>query len=447
MTVSRASLVQAWHHWDASKVFRAHLISRQVITILITWILARSSLSLDDIGTYELLHLLGYGLTFFWLDAALRGFTKVNRELPEGDRTLFTRQVAGTLALASLGAFLLGLFLARWQPSSFPFGIPAEGSWSLFGVFYLSFHLSSMVEVLYLQQERPASMMAWSAASGLAQLALLGIPVIVSGSLEAGLAGLALFGLMRLLWFLRYCRPVWPSFRGAMGQWRSVSWPLALSGLIGGSAVLIDGFVIMAFSPEGSDYAVYRYGARELPFAILVATGLEWVLLDRLSGKTEPDVIQAKRFASKWLLRLVPLAVLAMLLSGPAFVGLYGERFAESAAIFRIYLLLILSRFVLSGPILIALGDTKAILSIGTLEALLNLGLSWWWVGLWGPAGVAWATVAAFFFDKLAQLFWLRYKYGIPASRIIPIWEVIAYGVLLLLIYQAAPLIPVQWPE
>lgn len=447
MTSSLVTLMRSWRHWDAATVFRVHLISRQVITILLTWVLARSELSLEEIGTYEMLHLLGYALTFFWLDASLKGYMKVFRDIPSPERPLFTRQIAGTLALLSLSFFFLGLVLTTLPSGLSALALPESRSWVMFGIFYFSFHISSMVEVVYLQEERPISLGRWSVVSGIAQLAFLGLPVMLTGSLLAGLTGLAGFGLLRSLVFLRICRPRWPSTKGAFRLWRSVSWPLALSGLIGGSAVLIDGFVIMAFFPEGGDYAIYRYGARELPFAILLASGLEWVLLDRLSGQKTPDVGQAKRFASKWLTRLMPLAVLAMLFSGPVFVGIYGERFAESAGIFRIYLLLLLSRFVLSGPLLTALGDTRAILTIGVMEALLNLALSWWWAGLWGPVGVAWATVAAFFFDKAAQLIRLRSRFGIPPSDVVSPRQILVFAALLLLVYWLAPWVPSLWSE
>lgn len=442
----RERVVEAATRWDAAAVFRAHLISRQFITILLTWILARSSLSMEDIGTYELLHLIGYALTFFWLDAALRGYTKVFRDLPEGDRLSFSRQVAGVLTAGVLAVFLLGLGFSVLRSAPVLSGFPEPAYWALFGTFHLSFHLSSMVEVVYMQRMQPIRLATWSGLSALAQLSLLGLTVWISGSLQAGLVGLAVFGLLRLLWFIHLCEPVWPRLSASMRRWRSVSWPLALSGLIGGSAVLVDGFVIMAFFPEGSDYAVYRYGARELPFALLVASGLEWVLLDRLGGRSRPDVVQVRRYASNWLLRLMPLAVGAMLFSTPIFIWVYGDRFAGSADIFRIYTLLLISRFVLSGPLLTVLGDTRAILGIGILEALLNLVLSWWWIGIWGPQGVAWATVAAFFFDKAAQLFWLKRRHGIAVSEVVPVRPVLSYLFLLLLMYGLAPHIPALWP-
>ncbi|MEZ5032210.1 MAG: hypothetical protein R2787_12460 [Saprospiraceae bacterium] len=62
-------LVKAFHSafLDRSRVFQLFQVARQGATVLIAILLAKSDLSLGDIGQYEQLLFLGYTLTFFWL--------------------------------------------------------------------------------------------------------------------------------------------------------------------------------------------------------------------------------------------------------------------------------------------------------------------------------------------------------------------------------------------
>jgi len=96
---------------------------------------------------------------------------------------------------------------------------------------------------------------------------------------------------------------------------------------------------------------------------------------------------------------------------------LFNAEFTESAAVFNVYLLLVISRLVFPQTLLIGLKKTKTIMLVAGLELAVNFGLSILFVEQFGLVGIAFATVIASLLDKLILMIWLKYSEGIsPAS-------------------------------
>jgi O-antigen/teichoic acid export membrane protein len=121
-----------------------------------------------------------------------------------------------------------------------------------------------------------------------------------------------------------------------------------------------------------------------------------------------------------------------MLLSHWLFPVVFNSGFKESAVVFNIYLLLIISRLVFPQTILTGLGRNKAILWASLFEILLNVALSLWFVRLWGLYGVAYGTVCAYVFEKLVLMVFVKKMVGLRVSDYLNVRRHLVYSLLLL---------------
>jgi Na+-driven multidrug efflux pump len=124
-----------------------------------------------------------------------------------------------------------------------------------------------------------------------------------------------------------------------------------------------------------------------------------------------------------------------MLVSGWLYPQLFSAEFAQSASVFNVYLLLVISRVVFPQTLLIGLRHAKAIMLVSIIELLLNISLSLLFVQWFGLVGVAYATVLAFAVEKLMLIGILYRKEGISPVSYWPWKEHLAYSVVMMGVY------------
>jgi len=169
--------------------------------------------------------------------------------------------------------------------------------------------------------------------------------------------------------------------------------PMCLTSIVGLVGGALDRMIIAAnFTPV--QYAIYSVGALEIPLDTIFQVAVANVLRASL-----PALVRSGQYAE--IARLVREAVrkLSMIML-PSFVFLYGfssefitllftKNYAESVAVFRIYLWLVpLHMFILS-PIPQAFGRTKINFYIVASVTALHVGASFVllrWLGYLGPA-------------------------------------------------------------
>jgi O-antigen/teichoic acid export membrane protein len=107
----------------------------------------------------------------------------------------------------------------------------------------------------------------------------------------------------------------------------------------------------------------------------------------------------------------------------------------DSAAIFNIYLLLIISRVFFPQTILLARNENKIILMASVLEIIVNVTCSLILLHFYGIIGIAYGTQIAFFFEKifLGAYLSLKKKIFLPQYLSIKIW--MAYSIVLVTAY------------
>lgn len=206
--------------------------------------------------------------------------------------------------------------------------------------------------------------------------------------------------------------------------------------LLSGSAQFVDGFIVTSYFDEGT-FAVFRYGARELPLAMLLANALSTAMLHEFANKNQlkQNVQKLKDSVTRLSHFLFPVTALLMLISHPIFPIIFNPKFAESATIFNIYLLIIISRLLLPQTILNGLQISEPIMIASLLELILNVSLSLILVQFLGISGIAFATFIAYLFEKIYLSVVVKKKLNVGISEYIPLKIYSIYSVAILLVF------------
>jgi O-antigen/teichoic acid export membrane protein len=218
--------------------------------------------------------------------------------------------------------------------------------------------------------------------------------------------------------------------------------PLVAATLLSGSAQFVDGFIVTSKFDEET-FAVFRYGARELPLAMLLANALSNAMLPEFTNKArlKENLEKLKKSILRLMHILFPLTAVLLLISKPLFPIIFNPMFADSATIFNIYLLLVVSRMLMPQTILNGLKITKPILAASFLELVLNVVLSLVFVQAFGIAGIAFATFIAYLFEKVYLAIVVKQKLSVSLSEYLSINIYLLYSVGVFVIFIFSELI------
>ncbi|MEO1715241.1 MAG: lipid II flippase MurJ, partial [Bacteroidota bacterium] len=221
----------------------------------------------------------------------------------------------------------------------------------------------------------------------------------------------------------------------------TVATPLLLHLLIGNSVEYIDGLIVTSYFPDEGAFAVFRYGARELPLTTLLVGAVVTAMIpvaSRSLGQGMQEIRSKTLRLSHWLF---PLSAVLMLLSPWLFPFVYNADFQESAIVFNWYLLILGTRILLPQVLLIAKGHNYFLVISAIIETLVNVGLSLWWVRSYGLGGIAAASVVANLINKLNMMIYCRWQWGIRPGQYIALPWYFSYLALLIVAY----IISDQW--
>jgi len=233
-------------------------------------------------------------------------------------------------------------------------------------------------------------------------LASVLVPVLLVPTPSVAIAGLVsasiLTALAALSLMFRACRTGdWrPSTAGIKSQ-LGYSLPIGLGGLVGRLDRNLDKLLVSILCGPAA-FAVYVNGAMEIPLIGVITGSVTAVLVVDYTklyaeGNTDEIIRLIHSAMVKCGLILIPL-MFFLLVTAPEVMGLlYGPAYVESAAVFRIYLLLLPIRTLTFGALLRATGHSHHILIQAILTLVANTLLTWVGIRLLGPIGAALATV------------------------------------------------------
>ncbi len=392
-------------------------------------------MSQADIGTYETVLLAAGAVSFFWISGLMNSLISIHPTLDESRKnTLFFNSfiLISLFNLIACGIIILNSYSIRSL-------LVDESGFRFFHyllIYVLLNNPTSLVEHFYLVNHQYRHLIVYAFVTFFIHLGLIIIPAFLWQSIEYCVMGLVFFSAIKFIWFLILFQKNIPSKVdfSLLKSYLWISFPLIVSFLLSGSAEFVDGFIIKHYFDDDV-FAVYRFGARELPFVLVAANAMSVASIPMLSdGKIES--FKKLRDNSKRLMHIFfPVTVILLVTSQWFFPVIFNSDFKESHLVFNIYLLLIISRLVFPQSIATALHRTRIILLSAAIEITLNVVLSLILVKEMGIVGVAFATIIAYFIDKLFISLYLHFKMGIKPEMYIPMrwWGI--YSTSLVTIY------------
>jgi len=310
--------------------------------------------------------------------------------------------------------------------------------YSLLLIFILLNNPVFLIEYLLLIKEQTISLVLYGILNFIFQVSIVVIPLWLGYDLSISLIGLIILSSFKLL-FLGYLLMKHTEIRTDVIIWKEhiyYSLPLILSLLLSGSAEYIDGALVSShFGPEA--FAIFRYGAKELPISMLLANAMSVALVPRLSGNLllKDGLDQLKKESTKLMRLLFPITFVLLISSHWLYPLVFRTDFQESAGIFNIYLLLVISRVLFPQTVILALQRTEVILKVAIFEIIINIIASYFLMLKFGMVGVAFGTIIAFFSEKLLLILVLHKKEQIPISKYLNIKEWTFCSLALLICY------------
>ncbi len=403
-------------------------------------VLVKSGVETPAIGQYEILLFLAGAITWFWVNGIIRGFLSLaeKNKKPSAFFNLFFLLLL--FAVISGGALSV---LKQALISVFP-RIEGFRYFNFLLLYLFASAPANITEYVYLVKERNRQLVLYGMIAFGLQFALVALPALLGMDIEYSVAGLVLAAFMRLLWSgcLVAKHSVFNLDFEFIQRCLVVAWPLIAAALLGGAAKYIDGFIVTSFFGD-ADFAIFRYGARELPLAFLLANAFSNALVSEIgSGGMTAEVLKKIKNGGKRLSNLLfPVSVVLMLVAHEAFVLLFSNEFEAGATIFNVYLLLLISRVLFPQTILTGLGKTRWIMKASFYELVINVTLSLWFVRFWGLAGIAFATVIAYCFGKIYLAIVVFRKAKVHPQQYLNIRQWGIYALLLVIVFCIVELV------
>lgn len=400
-------------------------------TLLAGIVLAKSGLPPRQIALYEGWLFFGNLFTFYWVIGGQNAVLQLVPKLAAARRTPFFQAVWLTwLAFSGLVALLLWLRgeglvarLTRFEQ------VPAPGWLALFVWWQTP---AWLVQAWYLLNERFRALLAFAATAFGLQVLCVALPLRAGYGLEGIFRALALLAFAKMCWsgWLVFGRAKWQPWWGGLVRWWWAALPLMAHVLVGQSVDYIDGLIVSSRMEEHW-FAIFRYGARELPLSLLLVGAVVTGTIPLVAGQGVAALRSMKERITRLGRLLFPLSMVLMLVSPRAFELVYSEAFVPSARVFNVYLLLVGSRVLLPQVLLIGWGHGRVLVLSALIETALNVALSLWWIHFWGLTGIAMASVIAYLFNKAFLMAWAWQRLGVPPGHYVHWPEWLGWNALL----------------
>ncbi len=415
------------------KALQAFQLMRQGSIILTGILLAKSTIGLNAIGQYEILFFIGTTLSIFWVNSMLQGLLSMYPKL------IFTQQrdLIFNTYLTIFGTSILMLLVFFVGKNWLLPLLTGQTDVPYFWLYYLFFTINLpayLVEYIYLLDDRPKHILGYGIFSFGLQFAAIVVPIFLGYTFREAFICLIALGALKHLWAL------WLVFRKGMPKfdasllrpyWKIVI-PLIGVAVMGGFTLFFDNWLVGYVFRDEATFAIFRFGARELPLVTALSMAFGSALIPQVA-KSEAFALQQIKQKSAYLMHfLFPISFLLMMTSPRWFPWLFSPEFAESVHIFNVYLLLVISRLVFPNSILVGKKLTNIQFWATFVGLIFNIALSSWWVYVFGIIGIAYATIVAFFIEKLIMIIALQLR-GVKLSSYIPwmTWSSYSIGLLI----------------
>jgi len=420
-------------------------LMKPVIFLIISIVITKSRLSIQDIGQWEMFMFIGSLLTFFWVTGIIQSL------LPLYQRNKTYHKIGDKGIAKSPELFNAFLLLCFFSILLFILGHIFKSNFSVFhnkgnvpyiNLLLLYILLSSpvcLIEYIYLLNNRSYRIFQYGVYTYTAQLILIITPLLFGKDIIWSIYGLLIITGLRWIWLIillrRYTEmKISVSF---IKEHLYLATPLIITTLISGSAQYIDGVIISAIYKDPAMFALFRYGAKEFPLVLMLANGLSIAMLSEFSTrermKESLELIKVK--STKLMHLLFPATMVMMLLARWVFPLMFRAEFHKSAGIFLIYSLMIIPRLVFPQTIIVGRKKTHIALIAAIIELSINIPLSFLLIKGYGLVGVALASFIGYTANNLFMVIYVWVKMNIRPAEYIPLRIYAIYSVVLSILF------------
>ncbi len=415
-------------------------IFRFGVLLLISILFTKTHLAVREIGIYETILFLAGAVSFFWLSGLIQSLLPLYKNNKQTDKK--NPAVFNAFLLISFFSLLASgiIYFARTPITSSIGNADIIPYIDLLCLYVLLSGPANLAEYIYLLTGQAKKLIYYGIISMTLQLLFVALPVVLGYPIIWGITGLVIISGLRVLWLLRliFIHSGFSLNIPFIKEHLSLGYPLILSALLSGSAQYINDYIVSVYY-DSETFAVFKYGAKQFPLIVLLASSFSNAMVPEFSGRPIPEVLsEIKRKSLKLMHLLFPATMVLLLTSHWLYPFVFNKMFQESASIFNILLLLVISYMVFPQTVLIGLKKTKQILFISLLEISLLISLSLILINFMGVRGVAAATVIAYCLERIFLIL-IIYKFiKIPPSAYIPLKKYLVYVVLLSAAFTAS---------
>lgn len=402
--------------------------------ILIRILLAKTDLTVAEIGIYDALLMIGGTFTFFWISGLLDGLLAAFPKIDDTKKPVFLFNVYllfqfFALIISALlffnQAFLTQLF-TNYENGTLPY-------FGLMCAFWLINIPTYLVEYIYVLKKKPNGIIGFGLYAFGGQMFAIILPLWLGFSFEYSFIALVILAITKYVWLLNSLR-----LNGKIAlnffiirPYLLLAFPLILYFFIGSIMNYVDKVLVAKFF--GVDgLAIYESGAKELPLVTALVGAIASALIAEITINLEQGLEQLKIRTKKIMPLLFGISAISMFLSPTIFPIVFNPEFEGAALIFNIYLLILASRILSPQTVLIGLNETKIILYVSIIEIFFNLIFSLLFLKYYGMAGIAFASVIAFMIERIILIIYNRKKYNIRLSQYCDVRWYAFYLVLLI---------------
>lgn len=416
---------------------------RFITFLIISIVFTKSNLSLSEIGEFEAMLFFASFVSYFWLTGIIQSFLPLykNNTVFENniDSKHKSQEIFNAFIIISIFSFFLFIFGHSLKHNIYIFGggQPLPHS-NLLLIYILISNPCHIIEYIYLLRNKPLKLLRYTLITHVIQLLFVCTPIIIGMPVEYAVWGLIAISVIRLVWvasLLRRFALLKISFK-FIATHLKLGWPLIISTLLSGSAQYVDGLIV-ALKYNNAHFAIFRFGAKELPFVIMLASGLNGAMIPEFAntGNMHVTLNKLKEKTERLIKILFPLTIVFLFFSDLIFPALFNQQFARSSDVFMMYILLIYSRLLFPHTILIGLKKTRIIMVASFFEIILNIILSLWLIVPYGLVGVALATVIMFLLEKIFLIGYNYWHLKIHPKEYIPFKLYLIYSIVLLILF------------
>ena len=401
-------------------------------------------LTIKRIGDFEMMMFIYNLVSFFWVTGIIQSLLSIynnNKIFPglKNDPKKKSPEIFNAFLLLSVFSVILFISGHLFKGHLYVYeNIQEIPHVDLLLWYILLNNPTNLIEYIYLLRNQSKNIFVYGIVSYSLQLAFLIVPIILGYDIDFAFRGLLWITGLRMIW-LFFLLIKYAEFKISfpfIGYHLKLGVPLIISSLLSGQAQYVDNFLVM-LNFDQKDFALFRYGAKEMPFVIMMANGLHSAMLPEFSTSPDIRIVLARlRHRSRRLINLLfPVTILLLLGSNWIFIHMFNPSFRPAADVFMVYLLLIISRLVFPQTILIGLQKTKPVMIASILEVIFNIILTLILMPIYKLTGVVLATVIVFIFEKIGLMTYLYYKMGIKPQRYIPVKLYLFYCIILIGIF------------